>query len=182
MACERGRVSEKELYRHRRAVAHEKVRPVSKVLPAGLAITLPCSSAPVRRRDQLRGVHRGSLVLVLLSRPDDAPLAHRVRDILTRTASQENRVPKRVVEHRVGDQPTRVDGFPCSVVLADGLALPALQVVGCTYFAEELLSVQRLDVASMVLVVICELVVEEEGRVQVRGDPEEDLTRARRAR
>lgn len=50
-----------------------------------------------------------------------------------------------------------------------------MQVICGTTVAEQLLGVQRLDVASVVLVVVGQLVVEEDGGFEVLGDPEEDL-------
>ena len=70
------------------------------------------------------------------------------------------------VEQGVGDQSTGVDDF----VTLDGnwFASAASEVLNCSMFPLQLVSIQTVYISSMVLVEIRELVVEQDRRVQIR--------------
>ena len=134
---------------------------------------------PVRRRDDVgRGV-LGLLVLVVLAGPCDALVGHVVRDVGRRARRvEEDRLREgvcergregsqaraqgssmraggeqaRTVEDRVGDEAARVDGL--AVAHVDRLAVAARDRVVRARAASELVRVDRLDVAAVVLVIV----------------------------
>ena len=81
---------------------------------------------------------------------------------------------KHTIENGVGNKTTRIDCF-----VANGsqrLAISLVQSALTDKLALELIRVQALDVSSMVLVEVCELVVEKDGRVEFYWDVKLEIT------
>lgn len=90
---------------------------------------------------------------------------------------QELGAGKGVVEHGVCDKSTRVVGLLDAI---DGVAiergtLGAVDVVVRPGGSRELSLVERIGIATVVLVEVCELVVEQDRRVHVLGDGESQV-------
>lgn len=71
----------------------------------------------------------------------------------------------RTVEHRVGDKTTRIDRLV--VTNCHRLTISTVQIVDAAILALELVCIQALHVTTMVLEEISELVVEQDGRLEV---------------
>ena len=122
-------------------------------------------------------------VLFLLSGPDDVLFAHDV-GLVGRVGArdvEQDGIAKRVIEDRVGDETARVDDFAGVGIHVDGLAGAALDGAVGHGIALELVGVERLDVASVVLVVIGELIVEEDAGIEPRGHAKVEAARSCRA-
>lgn len=143
------------------------------VVRVAAAVTvLAGGTLPIGRRYDLVGVVLCFGILVLLSGPDDVLFAHDVCLIgRIRTGHVEQYgITERVVEHRVGDQSTWVDNLLRRRVHIDWFARSSGDGTVGDGVALQLIRVQRLDVASVVLVVVCELVVEKHAGIETCGD------------
>lgn len=139
-------------------------------------VVLGVHDAPVGWRADLVGSISRVLVQVAVTAPSDALVGHVVVDGVGIAALvQQARGDEAVVEHGVCDQTARVVGLASVSVDAKGVAVASIDGIVVAEVALELVGIERLDIAAMVLVEVCELVVEEDGRGQVVRDPEAQL-------
>lgn len=137
--------------------------------------------APVGRRQDIAGLILGWVVQVLVAAPGDVGVVlHKVRLCLVALGSgrvQELRAGKGVVEHGVCDKSARVVGLLDAV---DGVAikrgaLGTVDVAVRPSGSRELSGVERIGIATVVLVEVGKLVVEQDRRFQVLGDGESQI-------
>ncbi len=74
----------------------------------------------------------------------------------------------RTIEEGICNQSTRVDGLP--IPRSQRLAVAIIQITRRHIITLELVRVQTLDIAPVILIEICEFVVHEYRRFQVSGD------------
>jgi hypothetical protein len=128
---------------------------------------------PVGRHGDLVILVFGYAVEVLLGAPGNALFGHGI-DIPLSVTPNGRQVLKGVVKHGIRDEAARVV-WPVPVVNLERVAFASLDLRGCLRIALQLFNVQGLYIAAMVLVEVCEAVVEEDRRLYIfRDDEAED--------
>lgn len=139
-------------------------------------IVLGVYSAPKWRRANLIRSVFGVFVQVLIAAPSDALVGHGVVDCASFIGTIEQlRGVEGVVEHGIGNQSARVVGLVRVGVELQRVAVAAIDGRVVAKVAHKLVGVERLDITAVVLVEVCELVVEEDRRGEIVGDPEAQL-------
>lgn len=136
---------------------------------------------PARGWDDLVPLISRGLVEVLVIRPRYPLIRHLV--CVVAANAQENGIVNRVIEQRVRNQAAGIVNFLSAIDVAanrHGVTASALGRLVRDKLPLELVGVERLDVAAVVLVEIRELVVQENRLSKVRGQAE--LQRASRRR
>jgi hypothetical protein len=85
---------------------------------------------------------------------------------------ERTRVGIHTVENGVGNQAARIDGYVANGT--EWVAVAVVEVFGADELAQELVRVEALDIATVVLVKVGEAVVEEDGRLEFDGNVELD--------
>lgn len=146
-----------------------------------VGIVVGIALAPVGRWQDIAGLILGWVVQILVATPGDVGVVlHKVRlcvAVLGSGRVQELGAGKGVVEHGVCDKSTRVVGFLDAV---DGVAIERgtfgiVDVAIRPSGSRELSDIERIGIATVVLVEVGELVVEQDRRVQVLGDGESQI-------
>lgn len=145
--------------------------PVGQVRHGVYGVVLAVAIDPVRRGDDLIGGVFGFLVTVAVARPRDAIGRHFVRFI--RRAGPPSDVKEdgggeAVVEHGVRDEAAGVVRLAVLVCDQRGACVGGVELRLGAVAARELALVKRFDVATVVLVEVCETVIEQDWRVQLR--------------
>lgn len=149
--------------------------PVVDVRDRNVVTVFGVHDAPVWWRAHLVDSVDGILVQSAIAGPCDTLVGHGVidRGIIV-TAVQQAWGNEAVVEKRVCDQTARIVGL-ARIVESKRVAVAVADGVIINKVALELVGAERLDVATVVLIEVCELVVEEHGGGQVVRNPEAQL-------
>lgn len=147
-----------------------------------LGVVVGIALAPVGGRQDIAGLILGRVIQVLVAAPGDVgAVLHKVRLCVVVLGSgrvQELGAGKGVVEHGVCNQSTRVvrllDAVDGVVAVQRG-TLGAVDVAIRPSGSRELSDVERIGIATVVLVEVGELVVEQDWRVHVLGDGESQI-------
>lgn len=142
---------------------------VRRGVALGITIGIPHPPVEWNSDGVQRGLGRDVLEQVLVGIPCDARLAHVIRRVLV---AHGIRAVEGVVEDGIGNQPTGIEGLASALLRLKRLACRAADLRGCDVFTGELLIKEAVDIATMVLVEVRELVVEEDGRAHVFRDSE----------
>lgn len=146
--------------------------PLMDVWDRDIVAVLGVHHAPIWWRDHLIDSVGGLLVQIAITCPCGTICDHSIVDGLGVVARvQQAWRAEGVVEERVCDQTARI---VCLTVFTktQGVTVAVGDGVVINKVSFELILVERLDIATVVLVEVCELIVEEDGRGQVVRDVE----------
>lgn len=137
---------------------------VRRGVACSIAIGIPHPPVEWNSDGIQRSRGRDVLEQVLVGVPRNARLAHVVRLFIV---THGPRAIEGVVEDGIGNQPTGIEGLASAFLRLKRLTCGAANLRGCDVLTGELLVEEGVDIATVVLVEVCELIVEEYGRAHV---------------
>lgn len=143
-----------------------------------IRVVIGVALGPVGGRDSILGTVLGLAVQLTVRVPRDALLRHLVRLGLVALAAgrvAQNGAGEGVVEHRVGDQAAGEVRLALVLVDFERVAARSIHLAVRLGVAFELIGVEGIDVASVVLVEVGHVVVEQDGRAHVLRNVEAEV-------
>lgn len=170
-------ISQRELAKRRQASrAHPdlKLFPGRQIRKWKVLAVLWILGTPIERRNDRSILVLGELVQILVARPSDSFVCHLIRDVIRTRACgiQRDWRMDGIIEERIGNQTTRIKAFPSGWVNLEWIAITRRDCAVAPRLTHELILVVTLYIASVILVEICQAIVEQYRRSEIIGQSE----------